>query len=154
MLDELRPHSLTATAAGLGLDPFEVVRLAVATNLSLADLRFDAAARESLRSFAGVETLWPAGAPGAGAGALARGALEILVSRGFIGERGTRRDNLLRGLDAAAAATLDDALDALQDDGLVRTWPDARGLLISVPHDRVVAAEAITEGRAPLPDGL
>jgi hypothetical protein len=151
MVSEMLPLRLGSAAARLGVEPFEVVRLLVASGdkgavHSLAEPRL-----EALRRYAGIETWWtdPSQIPSddIAARGVVRGALRQLLDRGFIGETRTRQDNLWRGLPTASRRAVEDALDVLVEFGLLAVRAEPTGQLVSVRPEGAERVDAISPGR-------
>jgi hypothetical protein len=151
MVSEMLPLRLGSVAARLGVEPFEVVRLIVASGDKGPVHTITEPRVEALRRYAGIETWWtdPAQVPKdeiAGRGVV-RGALRQLLDRGFIGESRTRQDNLWRGLPGAGRRAVEDALDVLVEFGLLAVRTEPSGQLVSVRPEGAERVDAISHGR-------
>lgn len=155
MLEELRSRTLTEAAVDLQIAPFEVMRLLVATDATPERLRLPSVLVEDLREFAGIERWWTDDAampddPNPRRRRV-RAALGLLLSRGYIGERTTRIDNLWRGLSAAEQLVLEQAVELLVSAGHLTTSPSAAGAQIAVDRRSVKHIEGIATGSVSSP---
>lgn len=162
MLDDLAPVGLADAARRLGTEPFEVVRLLVAAAaVPEGPLMIDATLIERLREIGGIEPTWwhdqALPKDKSPARARVRAALEMLISRGRVGDQQTRMDNVWRGLDPADQEALQLGLGALAEDGVLRITATPVGLKISVEAGQKERAEKIASGKeesAPLSAAL
>lgn len=136
MLSDLLPLGLTGAAARLGLEPFELVRLLVATDAMPRDLRFTTEQVDGLFARAALEQPWWDGVdlpedknP---LRQRVRAALGLLLGKGFVGGEGTRIDNVCRGLPSEDQALIRDALVALADEGHLTLVPGRMGVRVTV----------------------
>lgn len=134
MLDALRPMGLSAAARALGVDPFEVVRLMVASGADMEHLQLSAAGIDAVRDMAGIESWWTEARlpddPDPRRAAV-RGAFAQLVTRGYVGSSTTRMDNLWRGLGLAQQVAIEQAVYVLVEDGAVATAASPKGVQIA-----------------------
>jgi len=134
MLEELLPTGLTETARRLGVEPFEVVRLMVATDT--VSERFSATDDhlQKLMSFGEIESGWWEGAElPDDANPLrkrVRAAIGLLLGRAA-GGTAIRMDNLWRGLGLADQVVVEEALNILADEELVVIENTDSGVKIS-----------------------
>lgn len=153
MLPERRP-SLDEVASGLGLHPLDLARMLGHRVELPADLRLSAGDPARIAAWAGVEHWWegvvlPAEDP-ARSRALVTGALRRLVDKDAVGERGTRADNLLRGLGPADQARLRRAVNALVRARILVSRASWRGLCLSLdPSWRELGAALAHSGDWP-----
>ena len=151
MLDDLRSVGLNDAARKLGCDPFDVVRLLVATGRKDLSFRFDAATLEALRTLARIDPPWWDGVslpsdPSPGRARM-RAAVQLLQSRGHLGENRTRMDNVWRGLAADDQDLLRIGLQALGEDGLLDVAPSAIGMMVSVQPRALDQVQQFVAGR-------
>ena len=151
MRDDLRPLSLTDAARSLGIDPFEVVRLLVASEAMPEGAPFLTAERvEALRELGGIEAAWWEGArlpeDANPRRRRLRAALALLAARGHVGTEATRLDNVTRGLPAAEQRFLGTALRALADDGLLSVEVRPVGVVVAIVASAAGRVRSIADG--------
>lgn len=153
-LDHLTRLSLAETATQLALHPFDLVRALVHLNALPDDLRFDRDAVDGLRQRIGLQTWFPEGrqSPATPKGLL-QDLSHQLVTRGVVGETGTRLDNLSRGLDEAEKEQAMALVRGLHAAGVVQTWTEPSGLMISVVEGKEYVVADLAEG-GDAPDGV
>lgn len=155
MLDEFRPLGLTDAARKLGCDPFEVVRLMVASGHANAGFTFDAATLEQLRTTGKLDGPWWAGvslpADPSPARARVRAAVQLLQMRGHTGESRTRFDNTWRGLGPDDQDLVKQGLQALADDGLLELVATPIGLMVAIPPKALDQVQQFVAGRTTPP---
>lgn len=152
MLHELQPLGLVDSAKRLGLDPFELVQLLVATDGVPKDMVFSTEQVDGLIGKGGVESGWwdeatlPEGDKNPKRQRV-RAALGLLLDRGHVGGAGTRADNLWRGLSSEDQMLVRDAVLVLVDEGLLDNVPakSANNVTVSAEHEARV--RDIVEGR-------
>lgn len=152
MWSDLLPLNLSQAARRLGVEPFDLVRLLVATDGMPKELAFSPEQVDALGAKGGIEPSWW---PGVDLPEdhnpmrqRVRAALGLLLERGHVGGEGTRLDNVWRGLPSADQALVRDALHALSDEGLVAMLPGkicTRVLVNAASEERV---REIAEGRS------
>lgn len=148
MLSELRPAGLVDAAKSLGVDPFELVRLAVASGSPPERLVFSADTIAALRAFGGLEDWWKdAGLPKDPSVRRARMRFlgRKLLEGGFVGDKATRLDNLWRGLGADDRAAIEQAVSGMLQEGVVRTVATVKGPMISVTPQGVAALQQFVQ---------
>lgn len=136
MLDDLRSVGLNDAARKLGCDPFDVVRLLVASGRKDLSFRFDSATLEALRTLARIDPPWWDGValpadPSPGRARM-RAAVQLMQARGHVGDNRTRMDNVWRGLGPDDQDLLRIGLQALGEDGLLDVAPSPIGMMVSV----------------------
>ena len=151
MRDELRPLSLTEAAQSLGVDPFEIVRLLVASHAMPVGQPFLTYAQvEQLRSQGGIDRSWWDGArlpedPNPRRRRL-RAALTLLLARDHVGEAETRLDNVTRGLPANEQRFLGAALRALSEVGLLSLEVRSVGVMVAIVPSAVAQIRSMADG--------
>lgn len=158
MLAELRPMSLSDAARHLGVDPFEVVRLLVAAGGEAGaghgwptSLHLSHEQAEALRASAGIEHWWQDAPPPADDNPLRSavlGAVQQLVSRGLVGERTTRLDNLWRGLGYEQQVAIEQAVMVLLEEAKLVTAASPRGVQVSIAPGAEKELEQLASGEA------
>jgi len=153
MLPERR-LSVDEAAAALDLHPLDLARMLGHRGELPADLRLGPAEPARIAAWAGVERWWDAHSlppdDPARSRALVTAALRRLVEKDAVGERGTRADNLLRGLAAADQARLRRAANALVRARILVSRATWRGLCLSLdPSWRELGAELARTGEWP-----
>lgn len=151
-LASLMPIGLNEVSRRLGVDPFETVRLLVATGHDLSGpMAFSEAIVETLQEQGGVHASWwdPAALPtGDGRSvALVHQALKALLDKGYIGDKTTRMDNVWRGLSFEDQSLLQQALTVLTEEGLVRCVGTPVGLQVAVDAFKEAAVKGIASGK-------
>ncbi len=151
MLEELQPLSLTAAARRLGIDPFEVVRLLVASDqVPAGALAVDPQAIDALRELGRIDSSWWDGVdlpsdehPGR---ARVRAAARLLLDRKHVGDdAATRMDNVWRGLPLEDQDLLQRAISALAIAGLVRILATRVGLMVCVADGQESKVKALAD---------
>jgi hypothetical protein len=157
MWTDFRRMGLTELSHRLDLEPFEAVRLVVASGKPRDVLTFDQAVADEVGAFGGVERWWSdlqAPADGSDARkALFQACLARMLSKGLTGDHRTRQDNLWRGLPRPLREFLKDAIEVLIEENVLHLRADATGLLISIRNDAADRARAMSEGRE-IPEDL
>jgi hypothetical protein len=145
MLDDLRPQSLPEAALGLGIDPFELVRLAVGAGVSLERLGFAPEDSAKIAAFAGIDSAWWEGASlpadDRPRRARVRALLARMVERKLVGDSSTRLDNLWRGLDPNDRALVEQAVRGMLQEGVLRTFIAPRGHQVSIAPQALGAVQ-------------
>ena len=122
-------------ARALGVDPFEVVRLLGVARVAPDQFRFTSDQVDKLRQVGGIEAWWTQSAgvadDNAHRGRL-RSALQMMLDKQLIGDKATRLDNVWRGLGAADAAVLRDAVACLVKDGILIAGMSPRGRQLAI----------------------
>lgn len=147
MLSELLPMNLSDAARRLGVDPFELMRILVATNSVPKDLVFRAAEVDALREPAGIDEAWwkdvvlpddvnPRRQR-------VRGVLHMLLAGGA-----TRKDNVWRGLEASERELVRGAVDILVEEGLLAEATTKALTSLSVADGSEERVRAIADGEA------
>lgn len=149
---ERADKGLAETALHLGLDPFEIVRLAVARGDVPARLRFTPSQIELLAVFGGIEHWWPEGRAGQDASTLLRTSLSELLDRDHVGDRWTRLDNLWNDVRGPARTRLRGDIGQLVESGLLLTQATGHGIAVAVDPDKVATVRAVADGRTALAD--
>jgi hypothetical protein len=131
---------LAQAARHLDLEPFEIVRLLVASGKTRETFSFDTSSIAALASFAGIERWWDEWSPSTSDGvdprkAVVLAALGRLLQGEFIGANRTRQDNLWRGLQATLRESVESAVDVLIEDGVLILRAATAGLEISIRED-------------------
>jgi hypothetical protein len=152
MLDDLRPKGLSDAAHALGIDPFELIRIAVGSDVDLGTLTFDDAALVTLTDAGGIEVSWWADAElpkdHNSQRQRVRAALSQLLERGHVGGQGTRMDNVWRGLPRDDQELVREALTGLAEEGLLALNASTSGTRVSVVSSAKDRVRAIAEGSA------
>lgn len=154
MLDSLQPKGLTDVAKELGVDPFEVVRLLVASGSVPESLTFTDDQVAAVRAYGGIQHWWADTSPPADANpkrGRVRGAIKALLDSGAIGDTTTRLDNMWRGLGPEDQLLLEQAVSLLMQDGHVRTFAAVQGAQIAVAPGAVDTLRAFADGGAEPP---
>jgi hypothetical protein len=150
MLDEFRTLGLSDAARRLGCDPFDLVKLLVASGRPGADLRFDAATLDQLRLLGRMEDPWWAGVAlpvdASVLRARCRAAVQLLHQRGHVGEHQTRLDNVLRGLGFEEQGAVRRCLTALAEDGVIAVAHTPIGPMVSIPNASLDKAKRFVAG--------
>jgi hypothetical protein len=151
MLDDLRSVGLNDAARKLGCEPFDVVRLLVASGKTNFTLRFDAATIDALRTLARIDPQWWDGVPlpadPSPGRARVRAAVSLLQTRGHLGENRTRMDNVWRGLGSDEQDLLRIGLQALGEDGLLDVVPSPIGMMVSIQPKALDQVQQFVSGR-------
>ena len=146
-LNALTPIGLNEVSRRLGVDPFETVRLLIATEQDLSGpMLFAPEVVEMLRDQGGVEDSWWPDAQQAEPQALVEAAVKQLLDRGLVGDKTTRMDNVWRGLPIDDQALLQQALTVLAEEQVVRCVGTPIGLHVAVDASQKAVAEAIASG--------
>jgi len=152
VLDALTPIGLNEVSRRLGVDPFETVRLLIATQQDLSGpLVFAAELVDTLRDQGGVDATWWADAEQAGPQERVQAAVKQMLDRGFVGDTTTRMDNMWRGLPLDDQALLQQALTVLSDEEIVRCIGTPIGLQASIDAGKKALAEKIASGKTSTP---
>lgn len=149
MIEEFRSAKLVDAAKSLGVNPFELVRLSVALGEPTSDLRFSSDSLATIQDKAGIRRFWADRAlPSTGnpIEASVRGACGLLLDLGFVGNTGTRLDNLSRGLTDVQAEVIDEATALLAEEGAVLLMSSSAGLQVSVAPGFEGQIRAIADG--------
>jgi hypothetical protein len=155
MLEPLLPVGLVATSKALGINSFDVVRIAVLADKVPADAwLFDEDDLAALREFGGIEDDWWEGAaipddehPRR---RLLRAMLARMIERDQVGDNPTRLDNLWRGRSDDEAVFLERACDHLASAGLLAIQPSPAGRVVALVASRLTDAETIArQARTP-----
>ncbi|MCB9677518.1 MAG: hypothetical protein H6737_20585 [Alphaproteobacteria bacterium] len=156
MLDDLLPKGLTDAARRLGVEPLEVVRLMVVTDTVSDGFAATDDHVAKLAAFGAIETGWWEGAElpkdKNESRQRVRAAIGLVLGRCAGGVR-VRMDNLWRGLPLDAQELVEEAMNVLSDEGLVRIENAASGVLITVPADSEAQLRELASGKADS-DGL
>ncbi len=155
MLDELTPMNLVSAAAKLGVSPFEVIRLLVASDGVPANMQFTTEQVARLREVGQIEdTWWPGVDLPDDANPLrqrVRAALQLLIDRGHVADSMTRMDNVWRGLTEDDCGLVNDALLALVDEGHLNQVSRPNGTMISVNPASSDTIQQLASGAADTP---
>ena len=150
MTPELRPSPLAESAKQLDIDPFELVRLMVASGQRPQQLELTGIDLVRIAEFAGIERWWddpdPLPKDKNDKRARVRAAVDGLISRRFVGTRATRRDNMWRGRSPDDKSLIQEAAEILVDEGLLIVGPHVRGTRISVADNAVSRLERFVSG--------
>lgn len=152
MLDELTSLGLADAARKLDIEPFEVVRLLVATEaVPNGPLRVGGESIERLRAAGGIEETWWEGvvlpkdaSPG---WARLRAAVQLLIDKGRVGDATTRIDNVWRGLRAEDQRLLQGAFMVLAEEGVLRLDATPVGLVVSIEPKATDTATRLVAGK-------
>ncbi len=152
VLDALTPIELNEVSRRLGVDPFETVRLLIATQQDLSGpLLFAAELVDTLRDQGGVDASWWTDSEEADPQERVQAAVKQLLDRGFVGDITTRMDNVWRGLPLEDQALLQQALTVLSDEEVVRCIGTPIGLQVSIDAGQRALAERIASGKTSTP---
>ena len=148
MLDDFRPIGLDDLAARVGVDPLEAVRLLVVAGATTDDQLYTPAHIEKITAAGGVATWWSGPPPkdDNAARAHVRGALQMLIDGGYVGEKGARIDNLWRGLPSANAEPIRDAVDLLVAEGVLLLAHTQAGPMVSIASRAQSDVSRIAQG--------
>lgn len=150
MIQELRPIGLYDAARTLGIDPFEVVRLlVVADAVPSGQLRLTDDHVDKIRETGGIEFWWTEPLPESDnpRRALVQAMIARLIDQGYVGDRGTRIDNLWRGLPVEEIALLQQAVNVLAHGGHLVTFLTPRGVQAALTADSVEHLRGVAEGQ-------
>jgi hypothetical protein len=152
VLGALIPVGLNEMSRRLGVDPFETVRLLVATDYDMTGpLRFAPEVVEMLRDKGGVHATWWDGSSGPAddnpSRQRVRAALQLMLDKGYVGDKTTRMDNVWRGLPYADQGLIQQALTVLTEEGLVRCIGTPMGLQVSVDAGKLDLVRGIVSGK-------
>ena len=149
---ELRPLNLSQLARDAGVDPFTAIRLLVASNSMPEEvLQFTRDVVAQVRDYGQVEEAWwddmelTYGLEGQ-----VEVLLQILLERGYVGERATPLHNALRGLGEARSLAIRDAVHVLVDEGLVLLTPSDIGSMLCVNPDQEALVRRVANGETQL----
>ena len=150
-MDELRPVSLTDAARRLGVDPFEVVRLLVASDAMPDGQPFLTSERvEHLRELGGIEPSWWNDVRMPEDNDVRRKhirvALRLMLERGVVGDAMSRLDNVSRGLPMETQRWVSAALRCLADEGLLRLEFRPTGPMVAVVAGAEARVRTIADG--------
>ncbi|MCB9668518.1 MAG: hypothetical protein H6736_02985 [Alphaproteobacteria bacterium] len=148
MLDELLPMTLSQGAARVGVEPLEIVRLMVGSDLVSPDLTVSPAQLDKLAEAGGIESGWWEGVaiPAdtvAGRGVV-RAALGILAARAASGP--VRMDNLWRGRPLDDQDLIEQAVETLDEAGTLQIVNAPAGVQVMVEADGIQQLQAIAAG--------
>ncbi len=149
MIEQFRAAKLVDAAKRLGVGPFELVRLSVALGEASSDLRFTSDSLSKIQDKAGIRDFWADRALPSSRNpveAAVRGACGLLLDLGFVGNIGTRLDNLSRGLTEHQAEAIDESTALLAEEGAVLLMTSAAGLQVSVAPGFEGKIRAIADG--------
>ena len=150
-LQELLPMDLNTVARNLGVDPVEGVRLLVASGHDVSSsLDVPASLVETLRDQAGIEASWWSDADASEPKARVQALLQKLLERGLIGDATTRMDNCWRGLSDDDQDLIEQAVQVLVEEKVLRCVGTPMGLHLSVDADMRAAAEGLSTGSSSL----
>jgi len=151
MLTEFQPLGLTDVARRLGVDPFEVVRLAVAADKGLSGpMQFDEELVGELRELGQIDDPWWSDVdlpedPNP-LRQRVRAALQLLVDKEMVGDQTTRMDNIWRGLPFDDQALLQQAVMVLAEEGHLRVVGSPVGLMVSIDPGASDTVEKLAAG--------
>jgi len=155
MLDDLLPMNLVGAANKLGVSPFEVMRLLVASDGVPDNLHFTGDQVARLRQIGQIEDSWWEGVDlPEDANPLrqrVRAALQLLIDRGHVADSVTRMDNVWRGLTEEDCGLVNDALLALVDEGHLNQISRPNGTMISVNPASSDTIQQLASGAADTP---
>ena len=155
MLSELAPMNLVGAALALGVTPFEVVRLLVASGGVPANLTFTAEQVARLRKVGQIDNSWWDGVDlPDDANPLrqrVRAALQLLIDHGHVADSMTRLDNVWRGLNEDDCGLVKDALLILVDEGHLNQVSRPNGTMISVNPASSDTIQQLASGAADTP---
>jgi hypothetical protein len=156
-IEQFRKLQVADIARQLAIHPFDVVRILAFSNVAHSSMQFDPADVEKVRTLGGIETWWSADCALATDGlrprSIVRSILRELLGRGFVGNRTTRVDNVVRGMSTDDEVVARKALNLLIQERFLRSVPTAIGTFVSISPDRTAAAEAVVAGKE-TPAGL
>jgi len=151
MLSEFQPLGLSDAARQLGVDPFEVVRLAVAAGKGLdKPMQFDADLVDELRQLGQIDDpWWDAVDLPEDPNPLrqrVRAALQLLIDKGVQGDTTTRMDNIWRGLPFDDQSLLQQAVMVLAEEAALRVVGSPVGLMVSIEPSAADTVKALAAG--------
>ncbi len=151
-LKTLQRLDMAQVAERLQIHPFELVRCLVNLERLPADLRFASSELEDLRSAVGIQTWFPEGRTrGPSPAGLVQDLAHQLVSRGVVGEAGTRLDNCTRGLSEEEDELALQVLRALVAEGMLSSWTSELGVQIAIEEGKEYRVADLAEGGTPPP---
>lgn len=158
-LDLFRKKTLSDMARGLGLKPFDVVRILAQEGEGLpATLLFEEETILRVREIAGVEIWWDPEAPlpvedSHRSRALVRSLAHKLLAHHQAEAGPTRADNLFRGLEGADQLLIRRAVNQMIREGFLQSLPAASGLHILVDAVYADTIAGVADGSS-IPDNI
>ncbi|MBT3221322.1 MAG: hypothetical protein HN348_19745 [Proteobacteria bacterium] len=155
MIPELKPRGIVAAAKQLGVEPFEVVRLLVASGRMPDTLVVSQEDLDAIRRVGEIESWWAGGLDRPDDAnplrATFRAALGQLLERECIGDKSTRMDNLWRGLSLEEQEKLQEGVHALIEEEVLATSNSEVGICVSVVEPAASTVRDIVEGSSDTP---
>ena len=153
-LNSLQRMGVAQAAANLQIHPFELVRALVNLERLPADLRFTDGDIGTLREAIGLQTWFPEGRISEPTPAgLLKDIAHQLVTRGVVGESGTRLDNCTRGLEEDEEQLALQLLRGLVAEGVLQSWTSELGVQIAIEEGKEYLVADLAEGGEP-PDAV
>lgn len=145
--------TVSDAATELGVEPFEVIRLLVASDAPLNALRVDHETLEKIRQLGAIERWWDGESPPEDDNpkrAWTRAALHRLLTAGFVGEHMTRMDNLWRGLALGDQDLVREATNLLVESGALLSKMTRSGVQVAIsPDAQHLVAEIVSGTQIP-----
>lgn len=149
-LNSLQRMGVAQAATALQIHPFELVRALVNLERLPTDLRFTAPQIDTLRDAIGLEVWFPEGRISEPTPkGLLKDIAHQMVTRGVIGESGTRLDNCTRGLSEEEDELALHLLRGLISEGVLQSWTSELGLQIAIEEGKEYLVADLAEGGEP-----
>ncbi len=149
-LNNLQPMGVAQASAKLQIHPFELVRALVNLKRLPIDLRFSETQLDPLREAIRLQVWFPAGRiNGPTPQGLLMDIAHQLVSRGIVGQSGTRLDNCTRGLSEEEGELALRLLRELVSQGVLRSWNSELGVQVAIREGKEYVAADLAEGGEP-----
>lgn len=146
-IETLERMSVAQAASSMQIHPFELVRALVNLERLPSDMRFSSPDLAEIRAAIGLELWFPEGRTNAPSPkGLLRDLAHQLVSRGVVGERGTRLDNCTRGLSEEESELAIQLLRGLISEGILQTWTSELGVQIAIEEGKEYVVADLAEG--------
>lgn len=149
-LNSLQRMGVAQAAASLQIHPFELVRALVNLERLPTDLRFTDSDISTLREAIGLQAWFPEGRISEPSPAgLLKDLSHQLVSRGVVGDSGTRLDNCTRGLGEEEEELALQMLRGLVAEGILQSWTSELGVQIAIEEGKEYRVADLAEGGEP-----
>ena len=149
-LNNLQRLGVAHAAAALQIHPFELVRALVNLERLPTDLRFAESHLDTLRDAIGLQVWFPEGRISEPTPkGLLKDIAHQLVSRGVVGESGTRLDNCTRGLSEEEDELALHLLRGLVSEGVLKSWTSQLGVQVAIEEGKEYLVADLAEGGEP-----